>query len=86
MFKIICEWILNIAIFLLVALFLTWLYKTLGGSIFLIIILILLLERSINRTGNQLKGLQERNTELERKYESLSGQMHELKNKINDKF
>lgn len=86
MFRIIGKWLLSIAAFLLIANFLTWAYKALNGGIFLIIVLILLLERYISRVENQLKGLQERNADLEQKCENLSWQVHDLKNKIDDNF
>ncbi|QLB59835.1 hypothetical protein E5093_09695 [Acinetobacter indicus] len=86
MFKIISTWIISIVLFLLAAWFLTWLHGFLGGGIFLIIVLILLLERYVNRVEKQLKGLQSRNIELEEKCDSLSWQIHDLKNKLHDKF
>lgn len=86
MFRIIGKWLFSIAAFLLIASFLTWIHKALNGGIFLIIVLILLLERYISRVENQLKGLQERNADLEQKCESLSWQVHDLKNKIDDNF
>lgn len=86
MFKIISAWVVSVVFFLLVAWFLTWLYSFLGGSIFLIIVLILLLERSVNRVEKQLKGLQARNIELKEKCDNLSWQVHDLKNQLNDKF
>lgn len=84
MLKNIGSWVVSILGFLLVAWFLTWLYKALDGSIFLIIVLILLLERAINRINNTIKSLQARNVELEDKCENLSWQLHDLKNKMND--
>lgn len=86
MVKIISTWITSIVLFLLVAWFLTWLHGFFGGSVFLIIILILLLERYIDRVEKQLKGLQARNIELEEKCNDLSWQIHDLKNKLHDKF
>lgn len=86
MFKIISIWVTSIGLFLLTAWFLTWLHGFLGGGIFLIIVLILLLERYINRVEKQLKGFQSRNAELEEKCDNLSWQVHDLKNQINDKF
>lgn len=84
MLKNIGSWVVSVLGFLLVAWFLTWLYKVLDGSIFLIIVLILLLERAINRINNTIKSLQARNVELEDKCENLSWQLHDLKNKMND--
>jgi len=84
MLKNIGSWVVSVLGFLLVAWFLTWLYKALDGSIFLIIVLILLLERAINRINNTIKSLQARNVELEDKCENLSWQLHDLKNKMND--
>lgn len=86
MFKIISTWIISIVLFLLVAWFLTWLHGFFGGSVFLIIVLILLLERYINRVEKRLTGLQARNIELEEKCNNLTWQVHDLKNQINDKF
>lgn len=86
MFKIISTWIISIVLFLLAAWFLTWLHGFLGGGIFLIIVLILLLERYVNRVEKHLKGLQSRNIELEEKCDNLSWQIHDLKNKLHDKF
>ena len=85
MFKIISTWVVSIILFLLVAWFLTWLHGFLGGGIFLIIVLILLLERHVDRIDSKIKGLQSRNAELEEKCDNLSWQVHDLKNQLNDK-